>query len=108
MQRRPAARAIPASLRTLLALGVAVIGMSNAGAQPPDAERGRAMYENHCQFCHTAQIHSRPGKLPLTRAELRDIVNHWRRLQGLRWAEQDTEDVVEYLNLTRYRFPVGE
>ena len=64
--------------------------------------------QNHCRFCHTPQIHSRPGKLPLTRAELRDIVNHWRRLQGRTWAEQDTEDVVEYLNLTRYRFPVGE
>lgn len=50
MRRRLAVCAVPTSLPAFLALGVAVLAMSNAYAQPPNADRGRAMYENHCQL----------------------------------------------------------
>ena len=90
-----------------LALAAAALPVPSALAQPANAERGRLLYENHCQFCHTPQVHSRPNKLPLTRNEMRGIVDHWQRYQNLGWTEQETEDVVEYLNRTRYRFPPG-
>ena len=69
-----------------------------------DPGRGRLLYENHCQQCHTANIHSRAKKLPLDRNELRVIVDDWRRQINLPWTPDETEDVVEYLNRTRYRF----
>ena len=96
---------IRGSLTTLLALGLALAGAAHAAAEPADPRRGQALYENHCQFCHTPKIHSRPGKLPLARAELRAIVEHWRKQQGLTWSGEDVEDVVEYLQQTRYRSP---
>src|SRR5690242_15063239 len=40
----------------------------------PSFERGRDLYEAHCQHCHTASIHARPNQLPLTRDELAGIV----------------------------------
>jgi mono/diheme cytochrome c family protein len=67
-------------------------------------ERGRALYESHCRHCHTPNIHSRPNQLPLTRDELAGIVDHFRRTESLGWTPEEVDDVVEYLNLTRYRF----
>jgi mono/diheme cytochrome c family protein len=69
-----------------------------------DAARGRALYENHCQHCHTPKIHSRAKQLPLSKDELRLIVDDWRRQVNLTWTPEETADVVEYLNQTRYRF----
>lgn len=67
-------------------------------------ERGRALYESHCRHCHTPSIHSRPNQLPLTRDELAGIVDHFRRTESLGWTPEEVDDVVEYLDLTRYRF----
>ena len=89
----------------LFALGLGLAGAVNAAAQPPDPRRGQGLYENHCQFCHTPKIHSRPGRPPLARDDLRGIVDHWRKQQGLTWSTEDVEDVVEYLQQTRYRAP---
>ena len=72
-----------------------------------DSERGRLLYENHCEVCHTPQIHSRLKRLPLTRNELRLLVDDWRRQTNLPWTPEEVEDVVEYLNVTRYHFPPG-
>ena len=67
-------------------------------------ERGRALYERHCEVCHTPSIHTRPNKLPLTRDELAAIVDHFRRIENLGWTPEEVDDVVEYLNRTRYYF----
>lgn len=40
----------------------------------------------------------------MTIDELRQLVSTWARQENLRWSEQDVEDVVEYLNATRYRY----
>ena len=74
-----------------------------SAADPPDAERGRLLYENHCRFCHTPGIHARTRAAPLTHEGLNAIVMHWSRQQNLRWSAQDAGDVVEYLERTRYR-----
>lgn len=87
------------------ALAVVLAAMPSAGvAQLADAERGRALYENHCQVCHTPGIHSRVNRLAITRAEVRDIVENWQKQQALNWSGQEVGDVVEFLNRTRYRF----
>lgn len=73
-------------------------------AEMPNLERGRALYENHCVVCHTPKIHSRPNRLPITLDDLRTIVNDFAKSENLHWSEQDTEDVVWFLNQTKYRF----
>jgi len=94
-------------LRAFAALGAltAATGfVTPAAGQIPDADRGRALYENHCIGCHTAQVHSRPNRIALTREEVRELVEHWRRQQNLTWSDQDTTDVVEFLGRSRYRY----
>jgi mono/diheme cytochrome c family protein len=87
----------------LLLPGIAAA--ATEGADTPNFERGRELYEAHCQHCHTSSIHARPNQLPLTRDELAGIVDHFRRTAGLGWTPEEIDDVVEYLNRTRYRFP---
>ena len=71
---------------------------------PADPARGRGLYENHCQVCHTSQVHSRVNRIVISRFELREIVEKWQAQQKLTWSAQDVEDVVEFLNRTRYQF----
>lgn len=94
----------PILCRGLSALAFALAFAAPAAAQVPDASRGRALYENHCIACHTERIHSRPNRIAFTRAEVREIVDHWQRQQALAWTPQDTEDVVEFLGRSRYRY----
>jgi mono/diheme cytochrome c family protein len=86
-------------------LACTVASVYGHAAEPGDAPRGRLLYQNHCQFCHTPQVHSRPKPLAVTRDELRVIVKRFSAQQGLGWSDEDTEDVVEYLNDLGYRFP---
>lgn len=95
-------------LRMLLWRYLAVFGAlmsASAWGQVPDAPRGQALYENHCVVCHTSQVHARANRIVATRPEIRDIVEKWQVQQKLAWSAQDVEDVVEFLNRTRYRFP---
>jgi cytochrome c551/c552 len=83
-----------------------VIGMSAPAvcAQVANAERGQALYENHCVVCHTSRVHTRVNRIAATRAEIRDIVEKWQTQEKLQWGAQEVNDVVEYLNRTRYQF----
>lgn len=85
-------------------LAAAVVSGTAAAQALPDAGRGRALYENHCQVCHTSRVHSRANRLPISRAELREIVDNWQRQEALGWSSQDVADVVEFLNQTRYGY----
>lgn len=87
-----------------LCLAAAMLSGAAAAQALPDAERGRALYENHCQVCHTPRVHSRANRLPISRGELREIVDNWQRQEALGWSSQDVADVVEFLNRTRYGY----
>jgi mono/diheme cytochrome c family protein len=88
----------------LIVLLTGITTGASAATPAPAFERGRALYEAHCEQCHTPNIHSRANKLPLTRDELAAIVDHFRRAEGLAWTPEEVDAVVEYLNRTRYRF----
>ena len=85
----------------LVFVGAAMVGID---AHAQNIERGRALYENHCQKCHDATVHGRKNRLALSIGELRDIVDQWQRNQGLRWRDDEIDDVVRYLASTRYFF----
>jgi len=80
------------------------IPAAGSGAELPDLERGRALYENHCIVCHTPKVHRRVPSLPLHTDDLRFIVTLWTSQQGLRWSRDDIEDVVYFLDRTYYGF----
>jgi len=86
-----------------------LLGMGAAFAAAParaDAERGRLLYENHCQVCHSSVVHVREQRKARTPAELRGWIDRWSRELKLTWTADDAKDVYQYLNNRYYRLPV--
>ena len=69
-----------------------------------DVGRGSALYENHCGECHSARLHDREQRVPTNLAELRWQVDRWQKELKLQWSDEDIDDVVAFLNATKYKF----
>lgn len=67
------------------------------------ASRGQLLYENHCQGCHTSQLHIREQRRVRSIDELRGWVARWATTQQLRWGDEEIGDVTKYLNQRYYR-----
>ena len=91
-------------IRTCAIAAVAALGAMAASAGAADAARGRALYENHCMVCHTPKVHTRPNRIPINVEELRQIVTQWAKEENLRWSREEVDDVVWYLNQTKYKY----
>lgn len=76
-----------------------------AQAQAQDVERGRELYETHCNECHYERVHDRSRSDVKDLAELRDIV--WRRARDVKrrsFSLDELDAIAEYLNASHYRF----
>lgn len=75
---------------------------------PADTGRGRLLYENHCQACHTSTVHVREQRKAKSPAELRAYIQRWSGELKLPWTADEAEDVYQHLNNLYYKFPVGK
>jgi mono/diheme cytochrome c family protein len=76
-----------------------------SGAAAQDVERGKALYETHCNECHYVRVHQRLRSDVKDIADLRDIV--WRRSRETKkrsFSVEELDDITEYLNASYYRF----
>ena len=69
-------------------------------------ERGQALYENHCQFCHESWAHNREGNRISSIHLLRQSVEAWSVHSGLGWGDDEISDVTDYLNRHFYQLTV--
>ena len=95
------------AFRTMQALGgaallAALLGLS-VSARAMEFDRGRALYENHCQSCHEDWAHTRKGRKVTTLQNLRSRVASWSVHAGLHWGEEEIEDVTRFLNERFYQ-----
>lgn len=91
--------------RIAFALSLVLTAFQASGTDGPDAARGRVLYERHCITCHAPGIHGRTTRTPITRDELRMLVDTFRRQANLGWTRDEIDDVVEHLSIMTYRFP---
>ena len=82
--------------------GIGAFALPDAFA---DSERGRLLYENHCQFCHESQVHIREHRGAASPAELRGFIQRWAAELKLTWGEAEVNDVFQFLNNGYYKFP---
>jgi mono/diheme cytochrome c family protein len=70
-----------------------------------DAERGRLLYETHCQSCHYERIHKRDPARSVVRsiATLKIEVGRRAEQTGRRFTIQDLDDIAEYLARSHYK-----
>jgi len=85
---------------TPLATGVQAAPAAAAIVEEP--VRGRLLYENHCQVCHTSIVHVREKRRAASIADLHHWVGRWAHELKLPWGSEEISDVVDYLNDTYY------
>ena len=77
-----------------------LLGLTAAFAE---FERGQALYENHCRFCHESWAHKQEGSRINTLHSLRQSVTAWSVHSGLGWGDDEIDDVTDYLNRHFYQ-----
>lgn len=108
-------RAVAKVVALLLAAAVGgAVGLGVAGPVAADAaylgspERGKLIYETRCIGCHAESVHSRNPRSATSCDEVRAAVLRWSRQTGLRWSDEEIEDVTLHLNERYYCFPVRD
>lgn len=76
-------------------------------AQTPataDMERGKALTEKHCTGCHDDGVYTRKDRRATTLDALGKQVRRCETNLGLTWFDEETNDVINYLNHQYYKF----
>ena len=71
----------------------------------PEMSRAGLLYENHCNLCHTQQVHWRDKKIANNWESLIVQVDFWQHASGLDWTKADIKEVSRYLNARFYHYP---
>ena len=94
---------------SLLVMSLALLAYGPAGAT--DMARGKALHEEHCVTCHTSltggnadSLYTRPKRRVTTLEGLKRQVRRCELNLGLRWFDEDINDVVSFLNENFYHF----
>ena len=75
------------------------------GESTADLERGRLLYENTCDTCHTTEPHWRSARLVKSWSDLIGQVDRWQSVAHANWTSADIRDVASYLNAQFYHLP---
>lgn len=86
------------------AIGLLILSAAR-GVSAADADRGRELYESRCGECHSESVHGRAKREATDFKDVRRWVSRWRDNLGLRWGDDEIDDVSVYLNDTYYRYP---
>ena len=70
----------------------------------PVSDRGAMLYENHCDECHTEQVHWRKKRLVADKKSLFAEVKRWQHALNLDWTKTDIDEVSQYLNDRFYHY----
>ncbi len=88
---------LPLSLAAML-----LIPVMHAGAA--DIARGQSLVQQHCMACHDNGIYTRPNRRVTSLPGLQKQVRRCELSLGLKWFDDDINDVTAYLNDTFYKF----
>lgn len=69
-----------------------------------DIERGRELFENHCQACHRDSVKLFEHPKVKDPVELKKRIQGWALHMGSDWSESEIEDVLHFLNHKTYHF----
>lgn len=79
-----------------------LIPVSQASAFNPAA--GKELADENCYSCHGNDVYTRKDRMVKTRAGLTSQVRRCELSLGLKWFDEDVDDVAGYLNQQFYKF----
>lgn len=74
-------------------------------AEAGDTNSGQHLVGKHCQSCHGSEIYTRENRRVQSKQQLASQVKRCELSLGLKWFDEDIEQVADYLNLQFYHFP---
>jgi len=86
---------------SLLTLAACLLAAAPAVA---DIENGKALVAGNCTKCHDERIYTRPDHRVTTLDGLNKQVRRCELSLGLKWFDDEIDDVAAYLNQTYYHF----
>ncbi|MEN8802234.1 MAG: cytochrome c [Thiogranum sp.] len=69
-----------------------------------DAEHGKQLHDEHCMKCHDTSVYTRETRRVTDNDALVKQVKRCELNLGLRWFDNDVNDVVQHLNQSFYKF----
>jgi hypothetical protein len=69
-----------------------------------DINNGKQLQQKHCMSCHDDSMYSREERRVNSLPALRTQVQRCESALGLKWFDEETDDVTAYLNQTFYHF----
>ena len=75
-----------------------------AADRTPDVKKGEALVAEKCMGCHDNRQYTRPNRIVHTYEDLRGRVEFCDSASGANFSVNYLDDVVEYLNVTYYKF----
>lgn len=96
----------------IVALGALLLTLASTHAvHAADAEAGRKLHQTHCISCHAdmtdgkpTSLYTREDRLVSSLEGLHKQVRRCEQNLGLRWFDEDIDNVVAYLNQEFYKF----
>ncbi|HYQ72088.1 MAG TPA: cytochrome c [Gammaproteobacteria bacterium] len=85
---------------------LAVTCLLAAGILPAiaTADTGGELVAANCTSCHDDSVYTRKDRRVTSLAALKKQVQRCELSLGLKWFEEDVDEVVNYLNTTYYKF----
>lgn len=88
----------------LARLITALIMLLTQTAAIADMENGRTLTERNCTGCHDDSMYTREDPRVTTLGALQKQVRRCETNLGLTWFDEETNDVINYLNTQYYHF----
>jgi cytochrome c553 len=88
-------------IQTLLAVGILSLS-SNTPAV--DVNHGKTLQQQNCMACHDDGMYTRDARKVTTLGGLHKQVKRCELTLGLKWFDEDINDVAAYLNESFYKF----
>lgn len=88
----------------LTSLALALGLLASAPVTAADIQAGKKLHDQHCMQCHDSGVYTREDRRVNSLAGLTKQVRRCEQSLGLKWFDQDIENVVQYLNQNHYHF----
>ena len=75
-----------------------------AADRSPDVAHGKLLHDKKCMDCHDTHQYTRPNRIIHTFPDLHARVEFCDTASKANFSADDINDVVEYLNMTFYKF----
>ena len=75
-----------------------------ATSMAADTQKGKALHEANCQSCHDSSVYTRKERRVTTTEGIKKQVRRCEQSLGLKWFDEQIDDVTAYLNDTYYQY----